>query len=88
MYILLINDNLHYYVNEIIEMLNKTFNYVKVKNNTINKMYIRFNSELYEDQYTLNHIRTIFNTISDKYGIVCDYLLYKELTKKQAILPI
>jgi hypothetical protein len=87
MYILLINDNLHGYVNEIVDILNKNFNYVRVKNNTINNTYIKFHSELYEDQYVHNHIRSIFKAISDKHGVLCDYLLYKELTKKQTLFP-
>ena len=87
MYILLINENLYKYVSEISDiLLTKKYKYIKIKNNSINKKYMKFDTEIFEDTFVYNDIEDIFDSISQKYNINCDYLLYKELTRKQILL--
>lgn len=81
MYILLINDNLYKYITEIVNLLKENFDYVKIKNNSINNQYIRFDSTIFEDIYVNECILKLFKNLSDKYHIIPDYVLYKELTK-------
>lgn len=85
MYILLINNNLYKYTTEIAKSLKDKFSNVKIKNNSINNQYIRFYSELFEDIFVHEYISDLFKNLSNKYNIIPDFLLYKELTRKQTL---
>ncbi len=86
MYILLLNSNIYCHANEIASILQLKYTPISIKNNSINNKYIKFHSEMFDDSYIHQDIKHIFENLSNKYNINCDYLLYKELTRNQILI--
>jgi hypothetical protein len=86
MYVLLLNSNIYCHANEIASILRLKYTSISIKNNIINNKYIKFYSEMFDDSYVHQDVKHIFQNLSNKYNINCDFLLYKELTRSQILI--